>query len=61
MSRTLNTDKDLDANLRPLKIGDESTAPIELATDKVRISENATFTKDLTIEGDLKIEGSTVI
>lgn len=59
MSRTLNTDKDLDANLRPLKIGDESTAPIELATDKVRISENATFTKDLTIEGDLKIEGST--
>ena len=59
MSRTLNTDKDLDVNLRPLKVGDGSATPIELATDKIRISENATFTKDLTIEGDLKIEGST--
>ena len=59
MANELKTDRSLDSNLRPLKVGDESTAPIELATDKIRVSENATFTKDLTIEGDLKIEGST--
>ena len=55
--KELRIDRHLDNNLRPLKI-DEASAPIELATDKIRISENATFSKDLTIEGDLKIGGS---
>ena len=59
MANELKTDRSLDSNLSPLKVGDEATAPIELATDKIRVSENATFSKDLTIEGDLKIEGST--
>ena len=59
MANELKTDRALDKNLRPLKVGDEATAPIELATDKIRVRENATFSKDLTIEGDLKIEGST--
>ena len=48
----------LDNHLRPLAIDDVSI-PIELATDKIRITENTRFSKNLTIEGDLFIEGST--
>ena len=58
MSKQLKTDKALDKNLRPLKVG-EKTSPIELAEDKVRVNEKATFSKDLVIQGDLFIEGST--
>ena len=48
----------LDSHLSPLAIDDVSI-PIELATDKIRITENTRFSKNLTIEGDLFIEGST--
>ena len=58
MSRELKIDNQLDSNLRQLKIGD-TTTPIELATDKVRIKEHTRFSKDLTIEGDLYLEGNT--
>ena len=58
MSRELKIDNQLDSNLRQVKIGD-TTTPIELATDKVRIKEHTRFSKDLIIEGDLYIEGST--
>ena len=58
MSRGLKIDNQLDNNLRQLKIGD-TTTPIELATDKVRIKEHTRLSKDLTIEGDLYLEGST--
>ena len=56
--KELRIDNVLDDNLRPMKI-DTISAPIEIATDKVRITEDARFTKDLIIEGDLFIEGST--
>ena len=56
--KELRIDNVLDDNLRPMKI-DTISAPIELATDKVRITEDARFTKDLIIEGDLFIEGNT--
>ena len=58
MSKELKTDKALDKNLRPLRVG-EKTSPIELAEDKVRVNEKTTFSKDLVIQGDLFIEGST--
>ena len=58
MSKELKTDRDLDNNLRPLKVGDKAS-PIELAEDKVRVNEKTTFSKDLVIQGDLFIEGST--
>jgi len=56
--KELKIDNVLDNNLRPMKI-DEISAPIELATNKIRITEDSIFTKDLTIEGDLFLEGST--
>ena len=50
----------LDQHLKPIKI-DGLNAPIELSTEAMRISETATFSKDLTIEGDLNILGISSI
>ena len=58
MSKELKIDNVLDGNLRTLSI-DGVTTPIELATDKLRFNEKTTFSKDLVIQGDLFIEGST--
>ena len=58
MSKELKIEKALDNNLTPIRVGDFTT-PIEIATDKLRINEKTTFKKDLVIEGDLFIEGST--
>tara|TARA_R100001594_G_scaffold46309_3_gene79362 strand:- start:2326 stop:3234 length:909 start_codon:yes stop_codon:yes gene_type:complete len=58
MSREIKIDNHLDSNLRQLKIG-EITAPIELATDKIRVNEKTTFAKDVVIDGDISIGGST--
>ena len=58
MSKDLKIDNVLDGNLRTLSI-DGVTTPIELATDKLRFNEKTTFSKDLVIQGDLFIEGST--
>ena len=58
MSKEIKIDNLLDNNLRNLSIGGVAT-PIELATDKVKINEKTTFSKDLVIKGDLFIEGST--
>jgi len=58
MSKELKIDNVLDGNLRTLSI-DGVTTPIELATDKLRFNQKTTFSKDLVIQGDLFIEGST--
>ena len=56
--KDLQIDRQLDTHLTPIKVGDFTT-PIELANDKVRVNEKTTFSKDLVIQGDLFIEGST--
>ena len=58
MSREIKIDNQLDNNLRQLKIGETST-PIELATDKIRINSSLELDQDLKINGDLTIGGST--
>jgi hypothetical protein len=58
MSREIKIDNQLDNNLRQLKIGETST-PIELATDKIRINSSLELDQDLKINGDLSIGGST--
>ena len=58
MSREIKIDNQLDNNLRQLKIGETST-PIELATDKIRINSSLELDQDLKVNGDLTIGGST--
>ena len=49
--------QNLDQHLKPIQIDGIST-PVELSTKGMRISENITFSKDLSIEGDLYVLGS---
>ena len=56
--KELKIDNQLDSNLRQLKIDDKSTN-IELATDKLRINSNTVFDKDVTINGEMNVQGGT--
>ncbi len=47
----------LDQHLKPLQVDGIST-PVELSAKGMRVSENTTFSKDLSIEGDLYVLGS---
>tara|TARA_R100001594_G_scaffold102525_2_gene137261 strand:+ start:435 stop:1580 length:1146 start_codon:yes stop_codon:yes gene_type:complete len=58
MSKELKISNVLDKHLSPIQI-DGANVPIEVSTDAVRFSQNATFQKDLIIEGDLSVLGAT--
>ena len=52
MSKELKIENQLDSNLRQVKVG-ETASPIEIATDKIRISGDLLLSNDLTIGGNL--------
>ena len=56
MSKELKISNVLDKHLSPIQI-DGANVPIELSTDAIRVNEDATFKKDLVVEGDLKAIG----
>ena len=57
MSRELKIENQLDSHLKQIKVG-ETSAPIEIATDKVRINEKLTLDKDLQLNGNLNLGGT---
>ena len=56
MSKELKISNVLDKHLSPIQI-DGANVPIELSTDAIRVNEDATFKKDLVVEGDLNAIG----
>ena len=59
MSKELKISNVLDKHLSPIQI-DGANVPIELSTDAIRVNEDATFKKDLVVEGQLNILGGAV-
>ena len=56
MSKELKISNVLDKHLSPIQI-DGANVPIELSSAAVRVNQDATFQKDLVVEGDLSVLG----